>query len=425
MGRLSSALVLGNPSSAEVPAKRALTGMIVGLVVAILIGVGVGVFGLIVPARDTAWQESGVIIVEEESGNRYVYAGGKLYPVLNHASALLLRGSGARVEVTSRGSLAGVPRGAPVGIRDAPQVMPGPGDLVRGPWLVCLVEGADPPATRIDFDPATPVIAPGADHVLSLVTEDGTRYLVHGGVKYPVGDPTVPVALGLGMTPAVPAPRSWLDAVRTGPELAAADIPDDGEEGPAIGGTPREVGELFLLRPAGGEVQLFVLRPDGLAPVSFMEFALLAARQGSGEPVELGLGDFTGAPQSADRSLLSRLPDLTGLRAPDLSGVSLCLRQQPSGDRVGSSVVVARGARAAVRVRPGTGLLVSAPPVRGAKVPPRYLITDEGVKYLLPDEESVQALGFGGVPTTFVPGELLAAVPTGPELRRGALIEKG
>jgi ESX secretion system ATPase EccB len=425
MGRLSSALVLGNPSSAEVPAKRALTGMIVGLAVALLIGIGVGVFGLIVPARDTAWQEPGVIIVEEESGNRFVYAGDTLYPVLNQASALLLLGSGARVEVTARGSLAGVPRGAPVGIPDAPQIMPGPGDLVRGPWLVCLAGGADRPATRVDFDPATPTAVLPADRALSLVSEDGTRYVVHRGVKYPVGDPAVPVALGMGTAPSVPAPRTWLDELRTGPELAAADIPDAGEEGPEIGDRAHDVGQLFLLRPAGGDVQMFVLRPDGLAPLSLMEFTLLATRRDSGEPVELSLADVTGAPQSADRSLLSRLPDLTGLRVPDLRGASICLRQQPSGERVTSTVVVARDARAAVRVRPGTGLLVSALPVPKGKTPTRYLITDQGVKYLVPDTESVTALGFGGVAATPVTGELLAALPTGPVLRRGALTEKG
>ena len=42
-----------------------------------------------------------MIIVEEETGNRYVYAGGTLYPAHNQASALLLQGTGASVEVIS------------------------------------------------------------------------------------------------------------------------------------------------------------------------------------------------------------------------------------------------------------------------------------------------------------------------------------
>src|SRR5262245_23900236 len=93
MGRLSSALVLGDPASAEVPARRALSGLLIGVVVALLISAGVAVFGLLAPAASTAWREPGTLLVEKETGTRLVYADGALHPVLNHASALLMLGA--------------------------------------------------------------------------------------------------------------------------------------------------------------------------------------------------------------------------------------------------------------------------------------------------------------------------------------------
>ena len=48
VGRMSSALVVGNPSTVAVPAARTWTGLRVGVVVTVLIAVGFLVFGLIV-----------------------------------------------------------------------------------------------------------------------------------------------------------------------------------------------------------------------------------------------------------------------------------------------------------------------------------------------------------------------------------------
>jgi ESX secretion system ATPase EccB len=51
MDRMSAALVLGDPSLLEIPAKRARTGLIVGIVVTVLIGLGFLIFGLISHGR--------------------------------------------------------------------------------------------------------------------------------------------------------------------------------------------------------------------------------------------------------------------------------------------------------------------------------------------------------------------------------------
>jgi hypothetical protein len=47
IGRMTSALVLGEPSHLEVPAKRTWTGLLVGAALALLIVIGFFIYGLL------------------------------------------------------------------------------------------------------------------------------------------------------------------------------------------------------------------------------------------------------------------------------------------------------------------------------------------------------------------------------------------
>jgi hypothetical protein len=51
IGRMTSALVLGDASFLEVPARRAWIGLLIGLALAVLTALGFFVFGLFVPAH--------------------------------------------------------------------------------------------------------------------------------------------------------------------------------------------------------------------------------------------------------------------------------------------------------------------------------------------------------------------------------------
>src|SRR5204862_174540 len=79
-----------------------------------------GMLGVVSPGGSTAWREPGAIIVEKETGSRFLLVDGVLRPVLNLASARLLAGAEAPVRSVSGKSLAGVPHGAAVGIPGAP-----------------------------------------------------------------------------------------------------------------------------------------------------------------------------------------------------------------------------------------------------------------------------------------------------------------
>ncbi|WP_329070380.1 type VII secretion protein EccB [Amycolatopsis sp. NBC_01480] len=52
----------------------------------------------------------------------------------NYASALLALGSHAATTPVSAKSLIGVPRGPRIGIQDAPDALPGPGQVLRDGW---------------------------------------------------------------------------------------------------------------------------------------------------------------------------------------------------------------------------------------------------------------------------------------------------
>lgn len=434
MGRMSSSLVLGDPASAEVPARRAVVGIIIGLVLALLIAIGFGVYGFLVPGGNTEWQVDGAIIVEEETGTRFINVGGVLHPTLNYASAKLLQGPDASSEVTSlsQASLTGAPRGVPVGIPDAPQVLPQPENLVGSHWLTCLPGSvgdteADSTELSVNFDPAVPAEPLPPDRYVLVQSAEGSQYLLWGGAKYRVADPTVPVALGMATVQPVPAPQPWLDALPDGPALAPAAIDGAGTRGPAVGTGAHRVGQLFEQRAANGDVQLFVLRDDGLAPLSQTEFLLLDAAEGSREPIRIDAAAVASAPRSADRSLTRRLPELSAARWQDRGANAICLRQVPAGERVASQVVfagpdvaVGQGGGTGVHLRPGTGVVVAAVPVpHGRRMPDRYLITD-GEKYLLPDDDSMRALGYSGVPVRPMANDLLDTVPSGPALSRAA-----
>jgi len=424
--RMTSALVAGDPSALEPPARRSLTGLVIGLVLALLVAVGFGVFGIVVPGGNYVWQEPGAILVEEETGTRYVMLDGTLHPTLNQASAMLLQGKDAAVHTISRNSLAGLPHGAPVGIPGAPDPLPGPDALFRGPLLLCLSisDGADEAsATLLPAGPDAALAAPTEQDYLLVRGPDGVSYLAWRGTKHRLADDAVAVALGLPA--AVSVPRLWLDLLRDGPEIGPADLPGAGEPGLDVGGVRRDVGQLFE-QAAGGGAQFFVLMRDGLARLSETDFTLLAGRADARKPLPITSAEVVAAPESTDTSLRDRLPDLTGVRPMRTADHSVCVLQAPTGTRVVASIVLANRAPATaapgevgVRLPPSTGLLVGAVPIPdGQRQPDRYLITDQGRKHAVPDDDSMVALGLGGAKPIAMNTRLLSALPTGPTLSR-------
>ncbi len=440
MGRLSSALVAGDSTRAEIPGQRAQTGLIIGIVLVVLLAGGFAAYGWLVPGGSKAFTQAGVILVEKETGTRYVYLDGVLHPVPDLTSALLIQGAAAKVKLISRNSLKDVPRGPALGIPGAPQLVP-TDSLVRGPWLVCLpdsvtgtpdaaVDGPRP-ALGVNLDPGATAVPLPADRFSVVADGTGTSYLLANGRKYRIADDAVLVALGAATVRPVRAPRMWLDWLPDGTALAPARIAGAGRPGPSLDGARYPVGTLFRQRLDGGDEQLFVLRADGLAPLDRTEF-LLAGAKARGAPVEVTAASVVAAPKSADRSLLSRLPDLTGLRHLDGGDAVLCLRQRPvSATALASDVAfvprsragVDGEGRASVLAKPGSGMAVVALPPESRGAPEVSFVSDQGISFRLADAPAVAALKLDKVGLTPFPRSLLSALPQGPALSRAAVTD--
>src|SRR5262245_46492210 len=112
------------PDARFSPLRRFSVGTIIGVLVGVVVVVGFGVFGIISPGGSTSWRTPGALIIEKETGARYVYVDAVLRPVLNYTSARLIVGGEPAVVRVSRGSLQSAPRGLPVGIPSAPDALP-------------------------------------------------------------------------------------------------------------------------------------------------------------------------------------------------------------------------------------------------------------------------------------------------------------
>jgi Type VII secretion system ESX-1, transport TM domain B len=247
---------------------------------------------------------------------------------------------------------------------------------------------------------------------------------VLGAVKYPVPQPRVLTALGLGDQQPVPVAPEWLAALRTGSPVTAPAIPRMGAVAGPVGGAPARVGTLFA-SDAGDATQFYVLLPDGLAPITHTEAALFQVA-GAASPLVESPATIAEAPQSADRSLLDRLPDL--LDGPVFGGAP-CVVQSSPGNTARTSVVANPDAQPqsepSVVVPPEGGMLVQAPGGTQLAPAPEFLITDTGEKYLIAGGDALNALGYGGVTANVMPLDVLALIPDGPALdvaaaRRGA-----
>ncbi|MFE0521143.1 type VII secretion protein EccB [Streptomyces sp. NPDC058954] len=419
MGRLASALVSGDPGRGDSPTRRSALGSVFGVGLVVLLCAGFGVYGLISPVAKDDWRKDGAVVLEEDTGTRYVYADGALRPIRNYASALLIAGERTKPETVSAKSLAGVPHSTPVGIEGAPDTVPEASALAVGAWARCLA-GAGPTGKgtagkaaaagqTLVFGSRAARLAPLPDDRQVLLTgPKGVRYLLLRGVKYPVpGDATL-VALGLDDQAALHATADWLADLPTGAALAAPTPADAGKPAGEVAGHSAVVGEVFRTS-TGTTEHYYLMRSDGLALVNATEYALLAARPGAPAPRRVGQTDIAAAPVSAARST-GRVPDLSAVRALDRGTV--CVTS--SGGR--ARITVGTPGRGGIVLPPGGGVLAVP---GGGKT--EYLITEQGLKYRIADEAAARALGFDTSRRRLtLPAGVLALVPDGPVLSRAA-----
>ncbi|MFG1760386.1 type VII secretion protein EccB [Micromonospora echinofusca] len=433
--RAVAALVMRETDPAQSPFRR-LAGA--GLASVLVAAIGLGGFALygLFTGGGSSWRDPGAVIVEKESGARFVYREEKLHPVLNYASALLIIGAERpKTLLVSRRAIDGVPRGLPLGIADAPDSLPARGRLSTAPWTVCSVAAeADRTAPRSALLIGVPV-AEGrelGEDALLLRDPDGGLHLVWHQRRHLVRDPNrVLAALAATRARAVPVAPALLNSLPAGADLAPLTLPDEGERSARVSGA--RIGDVYLVRNSGGGRQYAVALRDGLAGITELQAGLLLARTGQGEPEPITLGRFAALP---------KLPDLapTGPTAPPTApprlaaadGAALCARVGDDGGvtevrlgvRLPDLAAAPRTAPAAgggvradhVVVEPGRGAVVEAVAAPGATGGAISVVTDLGRRYVLAGGDVLGALGYRDVRPVRLPAGLVAMVPAGATL---------
>ncbi|MFE6174758.1 type VII secretion protein EccB [Streptomyces sp. NPDC056464] len=467
MGRLSSGLLMADPDAPESPLGRTTRGVVFGVLATVLIGAGATVYGLLRPGGNDAWRDGANLVVNRDTGARYLWTGtdGVLHPVRNYASARLIGGSDLKTVDVGTASLRDVPVGAPAGIPGVPDTVPEPGQLDDGAWHMCVTgpDGALPDtsgavaSTGVEKPGATTLVA-GApldsrgidgDRAMLVRGPDDAEYLVWRGSRLPL-DRTSDArnALGYGSEQPMPVTAAFLDALAPGPVLQPPTVPGRGEEGPVLGGEPSRIGQLFKVSVPGGDSTYHLLRKDGLVPLTRLGAALVLgdpatqkdAYEGRSPEVRTVGADVLREHRATDQGATAseELPDAPPVPQSAPRGTALCAQVygDDGGVRIRSVLVpLTRLAPVAVSagtaqplqpacvpadatvVRPGRGALVRALHASGAAhAGTTYLVAENGVKYRVATKNALAALGYETADIGSVPAPLLAALPTGADL---------
>lgn len=427
-GRLLAAVLRTDPDAAQRPLRRTSVGMAGGVGIAILVLAGVLIVTFLLGRSGDKWREPGTLILNEDSGSRYMLIGNRLRPVLNHASARLLAEGEPQVETVNDKDIASIPEGAPIGIPGAPDTMPIGLGLDQA-WTVCAGVTDDDPKVSLTVGSAaaTGTRTVGAGEAV-LVRNAKQFYLIWNGARLRITEEWVPQALGFDPKQAVTVDSTWLNIFPAGPDLGVPPVAIGGT-GPSVAGSPTALGDVVNVPEAVGDKH-FIAVSGGLMPVSSTVAALLTAN-----PDAKGASPLVLTPsQLAGEKVLTAPVWQTGMpEAPpspmDLTTEAPCVRWQHdtvtleaapelSGPAATETLGVSRDGRVAdvVQVSPGGGMLARTRPAPGVAGVGTYLITEAGAKFPVASGEAAKALGYSVDSADPIPAELLALLPTGPVL---------
>lgn len=441
--RIVSAMLSGEPETTELPMRRLGLALVCSFIVGAIVLAVMGIYGFISPAGGKPAENE--IIIMRETGARFVFAAGRLHPVLNYTSAQLIVGSAAtKAHTMSQRSLEKVPRGLPLGIPGAPDPVPAKKSLLGLPWSVCSTQAVGTTTVQTDLRVgSSPKGGAGLGDKGVLVTasagDDLPVYLLLGDLRLKVDDRTVLTALELTSATPVRVGTQLLNSIPAGPDLAVVKLPKSGAtSAKAVAGAAAKVGQVFR----SGQ-QYYVMTDTGLSPVGEVMAALFMA--GGSQATEVSAKQAATALATAQvepENFPKTRPVLWSGGAVEIcavyrtsaesgnqasTGRTVAIEVFPAGNSAGdtadeSTATERDGGRTAdhVIVPDGRGALVRALPAPGVSAETTvYLVTDQGLSYALGANDKTKAqdaLGYGGVKPVAVPTALLALIPPGPVL---------
>lgn len=450
--RVISGVVLRETDPIQTPLRKMIGSGFASVMIAVVALAGTGLIGIFFGGTNTQWQDGGAIIVEEESGARFVWLPDEdgrelLYPTANFASAALLVG-GTEIVGVSHASLLEVPRGPRLGIADAPDSLPVPELMLGAPWTLCSLPTQTISGERI---PNTALVVgsnitegdqTGDAAVLVKDIERGTLHMVWNGHQYPIPNPE-PVLEGLTLrtVPQVEVGTAWLNALPSGLDLVPVPVAERGAPSTAFPGAIS--GEVRYVESADDkqyyqvaaqqiveitEVQALILLADplirntayaGRTPEALL---LSAAEANLAQRVELTEAAPTDPPadQPARAEITEQEPTICASFEADQATPQIAVDAAVQGAEKANTTqrVTEAGTVLADRVlvEPGYGTIVEGMASSTAEAGTRYLVTDEGRSYPLPSEEVQKRLGYGDFQPIALPASLIARVPSGAAL---------
>lgn len=442
--RAAQALMLGEPDTPELPLRRLNVASFVGIMVAVLVTAGFGIVGLLKPSSANGITDPGTIIIEKETGARYIWCvddSKKLCPVANYTSARLLTGSGQEKQsLVSRDALSKYDRGTTVGIPGAPDTLPAANKLVKMPWSVCVRSADVSLAGHVSLVTLVAGKQIGGqtlpDDQAILVQAGNQPWVIWRNKRMQASSDEVAALTSTTSVPQV-APK-WLNALTPGADFKAPAIPGLGQRVAGPQGQAK-AGQIFTVANVTGSTSAsYVLMADGLAQISDIQARLLqadasakAALGGQVTSTRLDPDVFRQAPKHAG-SVTST--DLQGamprfIQYTDTS--PLCATySDPSGD-AGAQVTVGAnlppppdnvygGASNVDQLvfPPGGAALAGVLPSPGKAnaVNTVYLVT-EGRRFALQSKDIAQKLGYDlSTDAVPVPAGVVELIPAGPVL---------
>lgn len=437
--RVISAFVMRETDPQQSPLRRGVGAVFGGVMVAILVAAGFGIYGILTKVGSDGWKTEGAVVIEKETGASFVYAQGALHPTLNFASAKLATSSpSAQVFRVSSNSLSEVPRGNMIGIPGAPDSLPGLKKRIGLPWTICSLQTTNSSGNQTTRDRLA--VGRGTTGGRALTDDEGllvresredATYLVWRGHRHRIQDASTLVRAIFGEVSSERVGSAWINALPSGSEIQNISVPDRGKPSSAL--PDREIGEVLTTKTGSGE-QHYLLYDDGVAPITPLQLAILVA-QGDLKREEVSVsvtneaGDSrfggqpaneAGAPPAAAPTLVPANEQVCAVtsdgRTPPavvvdgtvegLDTVAPTTSASARGEVLADGVLVPSGRIATVRV-------LASPTAEAGSY---FVVTDTGYRYAVPNAEVLQLLGYPAAEAIDVPAALLARLPIGPTL---------
>ncbi|MEV6931460.1 type VII secretion protein EccB [Dactylosporangium sp. NPDC051485] len=442
--RVVNAFVSGDADPAMSPTRRLAGAGFASVMVAVLAVAVFGVIGLVKHGGNTGWKDNNAVVIEQETGTRYVYRDGVLYPVANYSSAILVVGQQATTVTVSRESLVGATRGPLIGIAGAPDALPPANRLLRDDWSVCAVAGKDASggATVTSQVMVGQALGGGTDlgDAAFLVRESSSAAKVHliwHGHRYAVTNKVALGAMGIDQRGRLTVDDAWLNTVPVGLQLTAPTVEGRGKASTALKNFL--VGEVLSVQ-SGGSTTYYLVRQADLLQLTAIEQAIVVADPATAaaypnatpaaKPVaaaEVATVAKGSRPPASDLDPPAQVPSMVDIDADKTVCTTFADGQAAPKFRVNadppaadagiatngssSDVVAAR-----VVVPPGSGALVKATQSAGADSGTVFFVTDQGRRYALQSGAQPAWFGYGAIKPIELPSYVIARIPNGPGL---------